>query len=137
MIIIKIIMTILTIIINSDNEIKEAVVIIDFVSCSCRESPEGAYLARSLEDAIKISGSESLADSVEGLFIIGGASIYQVTQSQPRLCFILFFKPRAKLIHASKLNCHDSWIVEESKKMVVLLILPNAKYKYEPFTKII
>ena len=72
--------------------------IIDFVSCSTRESPEGAYLARSLEDAIKISGSESLADSVEGLFIIGGASIYQVTQSQPGVCFILLFKLRPKKI---------------------------------------
>lgn len=44
------------------------------------QTPTGAYLARSLDEAISmVTGSGILADKVEGVHIIGGSSVYKVS----------------------------------------------------------
>lgn len=43
-------------------------------------APTGAYLAKSLEEAISmVSDKGDLADKVEGVHIIGGSSVYKVS----------------------------------------------------------
>ena len=46
---------------------------------SYSNSPTGAYLAKSLNEAVAmVTGNGVLADKVEGVFIIGGSSVYEV-----------------------------------------------------------
>lgn len=43
-------------------------------------APTGAYLAKSLEEAISmVTDKGDLADKVEGVHIIGGSSVYKVS----------------------------------------------------------
>ena len=46
---------------------------------SYSDPPTGAYLAKSLNEAVgMVTGNGVLADKVEGVFIIGGSSVYEV-----------------------------------------------------------
>ena len=46
---------------------------------SYSDPPTGAYLAKSLNEAVAmVTGNGVLADKVEGVFIIGGSSVYEV-----------------------------------------------------------
>jgi len=40
--------------------------------------PSGVRLAKSFDDAIELLNSDDLKDSFESVFIIGGASLYEV-----------------------------------------------------------
>ena len=43
-----------------------------------REAPDGAHVARSLEEAIELLTTGRASDNIERLFVIGGADIYKV-----------------------------------------------------------
>nr|XP_022308928.1 dihydrofolate reductase-like [Crassostrea virginica] len=52
-------------------------------------SPTGAYLAKSLNEAVAmVTGNGVLADKVEGVFIIGGSSVYEAAMESDLPCRI-------------------------------------------------
>ncbi|CAH1789531.1 unnamed protein product [Owenia fusiformis] len=53
------------------------------ISREMKEAPEGAYIARGLDEAIDVVTSPALADKVEGIFVIGGSSIYSLALESP------------------------------------------------------
>ncbi|XP_013409720.1 dihydrofolate reductase-like [Lingula anatina] len=48
------------------------------LSREMKDSPDGAHLSRSLEDALSLLSTPPLSDKVESLFVIGGSAIYEV-----------------------------------------------------------
>jgi len=64
--------------------------------------PNGVYVAKSFEDAVSILFRKPLSDSVERIFIIGGASVYEVS---PLICSSPMFSvhPLIKKMHQPKL----------------------------------
>ncbi|XP_076463676.1 dihydrofolate reductase-like [Babylonia areolata] len=54
------------------------------------EAPEGAHLARSLNDAITLLTTGPLASKVESLFVIGGSSVYEEAMTSDKIPCLLY-----------------------------------------------
>uniref|UniRef100_F7GY92 Dihydrofolate reductase n=1 Tax=Callithrix jacchus TaxID=9483 RepID=F7GY92_CALJA len=48
------------------------------LSRELKEPPQGALLARSLDDALKLTEQPELANKVDMIWIIGGSSVYKI-----------------------------------------------------------
>ena len=60
------------------------------ISRNWKEAPEGAYLVHSLDEAVDLCSSEKLSPELEGLFVIGGSSVYELALTSP-LCHRIYF----------------------------------------------
>ncbi|KAK2121429.1 hypothetical protein P7K49_002815 [Saguinus oedipus] len=53
------------------------------LSRELKEPPQGALLARSLDDALKLTEQPELANKVDMIWIIGGSSVYKEAMDHP------------------------------------------------------
>ncbi|XP_013387146.1 dihydrofolate reductase isoform X1 [Lingula anatina] len=54
------------------------------LSREMKDSPDGAHISRSLEDALSLLSTPPLSDKVESLFVIGGSAIYEMALKSPQ-----------------------------------------------------
>ncbi|KAK2164111.1 hypothetical protein LSH36_68g01009 [Paralvinella palmiformis] len=107
------------------------------ISSSLSTVPNGVYVAKSFEDAVSILFRKPLSDSVERIFIIGGASVYEAAIGSSYSCRIYLTRILADIKCDTFMPTFSDFKQVESSELDSAVQKEDGyEYKYEVYEKL-